>query len=295
MTTIQTNNTITLSDGRRLGYAEYGDPNGKAVFLFHGNPGSRLGWMPLEGNRYPSGIRIIAPDRPGFGLSDFKPGRTHLDWPDDVVGLADTLGIERFAVAGVSGGGPHVLVCAWKIPERLTAVGVVSTGPPVPEALEGTSQTNRLIFSLARRAPWLIQLNGKFLAWMVRRNPERMIKQLLSAYPQVDKDILARHEVQHFFKRDMAEAFRQGGRGSAHEVILYARPWPFSLQEIKMQIHLWHGEADNATSPAMGRYLAKTLPHCQANFIPEAGHLWVLDHINEVVSTLTTNLNSRIR
>lgn len=286
MIALQTNNIITLSDGRKLGYAEYGDPNGKPIFLFHGNPGSRLGWMPLEGNTYPPGIRIIAPDRPGFGLSDFKPGRTHLDWPHDVVELADTLHIDRFAIAGVSGGGPHVLACAWKTPERLTAVGVVSTGPPVPEALAGVSQTNRHIFSLARHTPSLIQLNGKFLALMVRRDPERMIKQLLAAYPESDKVVLARPEVQQFFKRDMAAAFYQGGRGSAHEVILYARPWPFPLAEIEMKVHLWHGEADNATSPAMGRYLANMLPDCEATFIPDAGHLWVLDHVNEVISTL---------
>ena len=287
MKPLQINNTVTLSNGRKLGYAEYGDPDGKPIFLLHGNPGSRLGWMPLEGNTYPPGIRIIAPDRPGFGLSDFQPDRTHLDWPDDVVELADALRIDRFAVAGVSGGGPHVLACAWKIPERLTAVGVISTGPPVPAALDGTSRTNRLIFSLARKAPALIQFNGKFLASMVQRNPERMIKQLLSAYPACDKAVLNRPEMQLFFKRDMAEAFRQGGRGSAHEVILYAHPWPFPLTEIETKVYLWHGEADNATSPAMGRYLAQMLPNCQAKFIPNAGHLWVLDNINEVVTTLS--------
>lgn len=286
MMTLQTNHIITLSDGRRLGYAEYGDPGGKPIFLFHGNPGSRFGWMPLEGKSYPQGIRIIAPDRPGFGLSDFQPGRSHLDWSNDVIELADELGIDRFAVAGVSGGGPHVLACAWKIPERLTAVGVVSTGPPVAEALDGVSQTNRLIFSLARHMPWLIQQNGKILSWMVHRQPENMIKRLLAAYPDCDKAILNRPEVQQFFKRDMSAAFHQGGRGSAHEVVLYANPWIFPLEEIKTKVHLWHGEADNATSPSMGHYLAKTLPDCEATFIPDAGHLWILDNINEVVLTL---------
>lgn len=282
----QTNQFMTLSDGRKLGYAEYGDPDGLRIMLFHGNPGSRLGWMPLEGNQYPQGIRIIAPDRPGFDLSDFQPGRSHLDWSHDVSELADELRIDRFAVAGVSGGGPHVLACAYMIPERITAVGVVSTGPPIAEALDGVSQTNRLIFSLARHMPWLIQQNGKLLSWMVHRQPENMIKRLLAAYPDCDKAVLNRPEVQQFFIQDMIEAFNQGGRGSAYEVILYARPWPFPLEKIRTKVHLWHGEADNATSPRMGRYLAEALPDCEATFIPDAGHLWILDNINEVVLTL---------
>ena len=117
-----------------------------------------------------------------------------------------------------------------------------------------------------------------------------MSQQLLSAYPDVDKAILKRPDVQSFFQQDMAEAFRQGGRCSAHEIILYANPLPFPLQEIKPKIYLWHGEEDNAISPSMGRYLANTLPHCQATFIPNAGHLWILDNVNEMVSTLVNGV-----
>lgn len=97
---------IPLSDGRRLAYAEYGAANGIPVFLFHGLPGSRLSWGLLPNNPFPKGLRLIAPDRPGYGGSDPKPGRSLLDWVDDVVELADALAIDRFAVLGVSGGGP---------------------------------------------------------------------------------------------------------------------------------------------------------------------------------------------
>ena len=108
--------TLLLRNGRKLAYAEYGDPDGCPVMLFHGNPSSRLSWGLIPGSPFRPHVRLIAPDRPGFGRSDFQPGRRLLDWPDDVCELADALELNRFAVLGVSGGGPATLACAWKIP-----------------------------------------------------------------------------------------------------------------------------------------------------------------------------------
>ncbi|MBW2547908.1 MAG: hypothetical protein DRH23_06320 [Deltaproteobacteria bacterium] len=122
--------TLHLRDGRKLAYAEYGDPHGYPVMLFHGNPSSRLSWGLIPDSPFRPHLRLIAPDRPGFGRSDFQPGRRLLDWPDDVSELAEALGLNRFAVLGVSGGGPATLACAWRIPERLTAVG--PTNPVAP-------------------------------------------------------------------------------------------------------------------------------------------------------------------
>ena len=146
---------IQVSDKRRLAYAEYGEPDGAPVLLFHGLPGSRLSWGLIPGSPFPPGLRIIAPDRPGYGRSDPKPGRTVLDWADDVAELADVLEIEKFAVLGVSGGGPGALACAWKMPERLTSVGVVSSPAPTnaPGVFEGMSKTNRFFMKLAWRFP----------------------------------------------------------------------------------------------------------------------------------------------
>ena len=136
---------ITLSDGRALGYAEYGDPQGKPVFYFHGFPSSRLDWLLSDSNNVAAELntRIIAVDRPGMGLSDPKPDREMLDWPDDVAELADAFKIKRFAGLGMSGGGPYAAACAYKIPERLTATGIVSGMGPAdaPGAKDGLSWT----------------------------------------------------------------------------------------------------------------------------------------------------------
>ena len=145
MVTDKTNQTIKLKDGRTLGYAEYGAPQGKPVFEFHGNPSSRLGSKFLDEAAKRLGARIIGIDRPGMGLSDYKSGRQLLDWPDDVFELADALGIDRFAILGGSGGTPSVLACAYKIPERLTAVAVLFGPPPLdmPGAADSWSRAER--------------------------------------------------------------------------------------------------------------------------------------------------------
>ena len=119
---------IILKDGRKLGYAEYGATEGRPILYFHGFPGSRLDLPLCVTNDIATdlNVRIIAIDRPGIGLSDFKRKRTFLDWPDDVVELADERSLDRFSVLGMSGGGPYAVVCAYMIPERLTSVGIVS-------------------------------------------------------------------------------------------------------------------------------------------------------------------------
>src|SRR5262249_37258319 len=98
---------ITLADGRRLAFCEYGAPQGKPVFSFPGWPGSRLEARLAAPTARRFNARLIAVDRPGFGRSDFKKRRTLVDWPGDVAKLADALGLDRFSIAGVSGGGPY--------------------------------------------------------------------------------------------------------------------------------------------------------------------------------------------
>ena len=134
-----TDTTIQLHDARTLGYIEYGNPAGKPLFYFHGHPGSRLEAGFLAEQAQKNNIRLIGVDRPGLGRSTYKAGRHFLDWPDDVVELADRLHINRFAVVGFSGGGPYALACAYKISNRLTACGVVS----------GVGHTGRLLSFLS--------------------------------------------------------------------------------------------------------------------------------------------------
>ena len=118
-------------------------------------------------------------------------------WPDDVAALADALGLHRFVIIGVSGGGPETLACAWKIPDRLTAVGVIhSPDPPdAPDYFEGMSRTNRFFLRLAARSPWLMRKNMEFVRWMVRRNPAKYVKRMTYKFSAPDKAAIARSEI----------------------------------------------------------------------------------------------------
>ncbi len=281
--------TLRLEDGRLLGYAIYGDPVGRPVFYFHGFPGSRVEAQLADRVAARLGVRLIALDRPGFGLSDFKPRRTIFEWPDDVVKIADALGINRFATIGVSGGGPYAAACALRIPQRLTAVAIVcGLGPlDTPGGTDRMIRNNHLIFFLGRRLPWLARISLWRMAYQVRRDPEGMLGRLIVALPGPDKAVLARPEIKITMKDNVVEAFRGGSRGAACELLLYTRPWGFLLKDIATQVELWHGEQDVSIPPTMGRYQACTIPNCRAIFYPGEGHFSLaINYMEEILSGL---------
>ena len=191
-----TDRTIRLRDGRRLGYAEWGDPGGRPLLYFHGWPGSRLeGRLGDEAARA-RGVRLIALDRPGMGLSDYQPRRTLVDWPDDVIQVAAALGLDRFAVLGISGGGPFAAACAWKLSEQLTGAGIVSCLAPVdvPGVIAGMGRRNQLSFQLVGRLAVLRRALFAAMAVSVRRRPARVLERGVGAAPQSQVH-LGRHVV----------------------------------------------------------------------------------------------------
>jgi pimeloyl-ACP methyl ester carboxylesterase len=277
--------TVLLRDGRRIGCAEYGRDDGTPGFYFHGHPGCRLEPELAEGAAAEAGVRIIALDRPGYGLSDFQPGRTLLDWPRDVAEVADLLGLERFAVLGSSGGGPYALACAHELPERVTKVGVVSgIGPrDTPGATEGMRWQNRIGFDLGARFPALARLAMSSMERKVRRRPEQVLDAIGRAMSPSDAAIVARPEVRRVLTAVFAEAFSQGSRGAAADIVLLGRPWGFRPEDINPPVLLWQGEEDVLVPPPMGRDLAARIPHCDATFLPGEGHLLIVDHLAEIV------------
>ena len=274
-----------LADGRTLSYAEYGDSSAEPVFYFHGWPGSRY-----EGDMFlhPK-IRLIAVERPGMGYSDFKSGRTLLDWATDVGELADILGINRFGVLGFSGGGPYAIACAYHLPECLTATVVVNGlgRLTIPNAMKGLSLQHRFVFHLARRAPWMLSLllglniaGVRRLATKTQPNGSPPI-----AMPEIDRHLITQNsDLRQLLLRDMMESFRQGTRGPVWEQSLYVRSWGFELSAVKAPVHLWQGLEDINVSPAMGRYLADNLPNCRAHFCEGEGHISLAyNHLEEIL------------
>lgn len=282
--------SLYLPDGRMLGYAIYGAAQGNPLFYMHGYPGSRLEAAGMAAIAAQIGLRIIAIDRPGMGLSSFQPDRRLLDWPKDVVAIADHLSIDRFTVLGVSGGGPYALACASQLPDRVTACGIASGIGPPECGTEGMLPSYRLALFLARWSPWLLAPLLGTARWQYRDESKARAAVMKSARQmgKTDRVALLMPEVSQAVAASTVEAFRQGVKGVVSGATLYARPWGFRLEAIACpRLLLWHGMDDRLVPLTMGRAVAARLPHCQATFYPGDGHFSVLiNHFNDVLSAL---------
>ncbi len=269
------NQTIKLKDGRTLGFDEYGSPDGKPIVLFHGTPGSRLEGRILNNSCVRLNVRCIAFDRPGIGLSDFKPKYNILSIQDDVIQLADTLKIDRFSILGVSGGGPYAVACALKNPQRINKVALVSSVSPydVPGVKKGMNQSDRMTSMIARRAPWLLKILMNTMANNTRKNPDGFISGIVKEVPKADKDVLGRQEIRNWLIDTFLESVRYGPRGAARDYSLITRKWGFQIKDITTEVHLWQGEEDNMVPPAMGRYISSNIPGCKSRFVPNESHI----------------------
>ena len=277
-----------LADGRVLGYAEYGDLSGFPVFFFHGTPGSKAFHPPLDVTHRMS-VRLICVERPGYGESTFQTNRRLLDWGKDIASLADALKLDRFAISGHSGGGPHTLACAHALPDRVTAAAILSGAGPVdtPGATEGMIWLNWFGFTFGRYMPWWFarQLTGYLFREQVA-DPTKAIDHDEAIRPKVDNDILNTPDIRETCIQSDIGAYAQGTLGLAWDVRLITRPWGFKLEDIKVPVYLWHGTADNSTTMKMVRYMARKIPNCKATICEGEAHMLLIPHWEEVLTAL---------
>jgi len=270
----QSEETITLPDGRALGFAQFGDRQGRPVFYFHGFPGSRLEAQLGDEVARRRGIRLIAVDRPGYGRSSPQPGRRLLDWPPNVAALAEALGIERFAVLGVSGGAPFALACAAHLKERISKVALVCPLGPLddPALFPQLPWGMRFLAQSRHRFPAPARWFGRRLLHLVRQRPERALKILSFCAPVADRQVLRRSEILSTLNTNAREAFRQQGLGAVLDLQIYLAPWGFALEEIEQPLVLWHGTADRTVPRLLVDYLAAHLPNGTLRLVEGEGH-----------------------
>jgi pimeloyl-ACP methyl ester carboxylesterase len=279
---------IRLRDGRRLAYVEAGDLTGLPVLFIHGNPGSRYMRHPDDRLTYGLGVRLITPDRPGYGLSDYQPDRTLLDFPDDLEQLANTLGLGRFALFGVSAGGPYVAACAWKLGERLTRAAIVSGASPLkrPGAMEGVNRDYRNAYALAGWPEWLLHPLMAMHDRQVRANPQKALAGVLAHASEDDRAVLADPLIAAQVLGWRREATRRGVAGMRREAHILASPWGFALEEIRTEVDLWYWEGDTIVPQQMGRYLAMRIPRAMPRFLPGGGHFSIYSHWRDILAPL---------
>ncbi|MBI5626845.1 MAG: alpha/beta hydrolase [Nitrosomonadales bacterium] len=273
---------ITLPDGRKLGYAEYGAPNGGPVLFFHGSPGSRHIHADKADIAARRGVRLIAVDRPSYGLSDPQPGRTMLDWPDDIAALADALALQRYAIIGFSGGSPYALACAKKLPGRVTKIALVGAfAPPgAPGVMEGMSPAVSGLWALAQANP--DELRNTFAT--IASSPAALVEAMSASLPEWDKIEVNKRTAE--FEAEYAQALRNGVEGVASDFVLISGNWGFPLDGINTEIHLWCGTVDQNTPPAMTNYLSSILPNSRTFMLPDEGHLSLYVHWEEILERL---------
>lgn len=281
-------NTLVLKDGRTLAYTDQGDLSGQPIFFVHGNPGSRLSLHPDTSIAQGLGVRLITPDRPGYGLSDFQPDRNLLDFPLDITELADSLGLDTFSLLGYSAGGPYVAACAYKIPHRIKRATIVSGVSPFDRKgfYEGMNTTWIMAFKISKHLPfWILRAFIWIHTAKVKKNPERAVSDFGSTLTQSDRLIMSRPQVLEAFIKNRLEATRRGAKGWAKESKILTSPWGFNLESISIPIDLWYWQEDMVTPAQMGRYMNVKIPASRLHIFPNGGHLSIIDAWENILSS----------
>lgn len=267
--------TVPLADGRRLGYHEFGDRGGKPCVHIPGTPASGVIGGIYDRAAQRAGVRWLSVDKPGCGASDVDPQRSLPRHAADLAELADHLGLDRFAVAGESGGGPHALAAAHQLGHRLSTCLVLSgVGPPHAfSPSDGMKPANRRMFALGRHAPWLLRAELDALE-RVLKDPDgarEWERQLRGELPEADQRAWAQFD-NRLLRPAAQDAVRNGGHAVAQELAVLAVPWGFALGEIACDVELWHGTADVNVPVEVARRTAGEIPGCRAHIVEDEGH-----------------------
>ena len=278
-----------LADGRRLGFAEYGDPDGKPVILFHDLWGNHSLRHPDDSILARLGLRLIGVDRPGFGISTRKPGRGIMDVVDDVMLLSKALKLERFALLGYSAGGPYALACAYRFPQIVRRCAVVSCLPPLDH-----EQGFRALHAFYGRLFQLASGNEAFFRLLMRgffwfdgqRSSDQYIRELGSSFSRADQDALSNLDLFNSRLDMWDEIRRAGSEFLVDEIVALTRSWGFRLQNIEVPVDVWWGETDHFCSPVVSRRMAAMIPKASAHRDPQAGHLILFSHWEAILQAL---------
>ncbi|ORV49360.1 alpha/beta hydrolase [Mycolicibacter engbaekii] len=281
---------IAVGEDRQLGFAEFGAPQGRAMFWLHGTPGARR-QIPVEARLYATeaNIRLIGVDRPGIGSSTPFQYETVSEFADDLRTVADTLGIDKMAVIGLSGGGPYTLACAAAMPNRVVAAGILGGVAPAvgPEAIDsGLMRLARFAEPVLDRAGRPISMLAASLIRMVRPVASPALELYARLSPDGDREMLSRPEFKAMFLDDLLNGSRKQLAAPIADAVLFARPWGFRLSDVHVPVHWWHGDADHIVPFSHGKHAVALLPDARLYPIPGESHLAGLGRAEEILCTL---------
>jgi pimeloyl-ACP methyl ester carboxylesterase len=285
---------VQLQGGEVVAFQEYGDPNGVAVIFCHGWPSSLTMAQLTDEPARELGVRIISPDRPGISGSSLQSDRKLADWPGVIERLLDHVGIGEFRVLAISGGAPYAYAMAATMPARVQAIAIVAGAIPMAELKDarGLLPLYRWMLALHRTRPRLLRrLFCMAQPVLALRPPLRLRPLLLKMLMLRPCDAESLRDAAAF--EAIFESQRRAWRGSLEGVMadaqIYAQPWGFSLEDIRVPVRLWHGKQDRAFSVHLAEEVARRLPDCNARFIDNAGHYSLpIRHMREILEDLVS-------
>jgi pimeloyl-ACP methyl ester carboxylesterase len=278
-----------VRDGRKLGFAEFGPPDGRPIIWLHGTPGARK-QIPEDARLAAEevGVRFVGVDRPGTGLSTSHLYGSILDFTEDLRILIDELGFEDLAVIGLSGGGPYAVAAGYAMPDRVKAVGVLGGVAPT----RGEEGVPGGLVSLATRfapliPPFRVPLGlgiGMLVAALMPVG-----RPALETYarfsPPGDREVFAREEIKTMFINDLSDT-RGRLRAPVDDVILFTRDWGFRLADVSVPVKWWHGDADHIVPLTHGEHCVALLPDAELFVRPGESHLGGFGAAEEVLETM---------
>jgi len=289
---------VQLEDGAVIAFEEYGDPNGVPVIFCHGWPSSRTMARLTDEPARDLGVRIISPDRPGISGSSFHSDRKLTDWPRVVERIVEHLGVREFRMLAISGGAPYAYATAVAMPQRVRAIAIVGGAPPMEELVnaDGLLPLYRCMLALYRIRPRLLRrLFHLARPVLSLRPPIRLRPLLLKILMLRPCDAESLRDAAAF--EAIFESQRRAWRGSAEGVMadaqIYAQPWGFAIEDVRVPVRLWHGKEDRAFSVHLAERVAKRLPNCKARFVDDAGHYSLpIRHMPEILKDLICNADT---
>ena len=279
---------VRLADGRDLAWCSYGDAEGVPVMALHGTPGSRLKYATADSTARAYRIRLVSLDRWGYGLSDPHPAPTLRAFAEDVSSLADALGLDRFGVVGISGGGPFAAALAACLPRRVSALAlVVPVGEIKPPGRRPPMSTfHRLCFDALPHVPGAVRGTFGMFRLVTRMSPTTAARLAAARAGAADRAVFR----QPGFAAALGATFREGlARGAVGPVIdisLFARPWRIDLGEIAAPARVWIGTADRNVPRGPAEALASAIPGATLSRREGAGHFWIARQFDEVLAWL---------
>lgn len=265
---------FTLSNGLKLGYSEYGDPRGEVAFYFHGWPSSHVQGSLFDAPAKKHGMRLICPDRPGIGLSDFQRKRTLLDWSTTLTELAAHVGADNYHVIGWSGGGPYVLLTALKLPKRLLSATIICGAPPLK--FLGDRQMfwlYRFMIQLRRFFPTLLGLVLRLGGMAAKGSPENApLTWLMRLLGPEDRRVLLLPGIFDVVRAATLGALDRGPRNVIADADIYLTEWGFEVSQINFPIRLWHGKEDRNIAWTYTKQISELIPQAETRWSEIDGH-----------------------